>query len=50
MVRAGLEGCLEWCLRASRAQLRQRVAEAGALGDWASHLGLNLEGEVVGVV
>jgi hypothetical protein len=29
------------CLRASRAQLRQRVAEAGALGDWASHLGLN---------
>jgi hypothetical protein len=32
---------LVWCLSASRAQFRQRVAEQGALGDWASHLGLN---------
>lgn len=27
--------------RASRAQVRQRVAEVGAWRDWASHLGLN---------
>jgi hypothetical protein len=37
----GLLMCLVWCLSASRAQFRQRVAEGGALGDWASHLGLN---------
>jgi hypothetical protein len=28
-------------LRSSRAQVRQRVADSGAVGDWESHLGLN---------